>query len=373
MLNLSGNAGFGASGRAHFMRRIRALAVVSPIVQDMIARIACVCFLVIVVARQCSAATVFLQNSDRISGEIEKLEGKHLSVKTAYAGVIEIDWTMVQGVNSDQVLQFSMESGMVLTGTVHDTEQGMQVSGAPGTPILPHNVKAISKPVREQTFSNRLSGAIEFGYSLTRGNSPLSQSSVAANGEYHSTHVRVQTDLTSLFSKQAPAGSASAHSLSTRIDYYLTPRAFVFNLDGVERDDREFLDLRTSVGGGIGWQIADTAVTQLSLLGGMTFINEMYHKDVEQPGRRQSTGEALIGVSLDRLQVGRARFSGKTAVYPSVLDPGRMRVVASAGVRMPVVAHLIWSVRLFERFDSRPVLAVKKNDYGLISSFGFAF
>ena len=38
------------------------------------------------------------QNSDRISGEIEKLEGKHLSVKTAYAGVIEIDWTMVQGI-----------------------------------------------------------------------------------------------------------------------------------------------------------------------------------------------------------------------------------------------------------------------------------
>jgi len=349
------------------------LAVVSPIVHDMIARIACVCFLVIGLARQCSAATVVLQNSDRISGEIEKLEGKHLSVKTAYAGVIEIDWTMVHGVNSDQVLQFSMDNGMVLTGTVHDTEQGMQVSGAPGTPILPHNVKAISKLVREQTFSNRVSGAIEFGYSLTRGNSPLSQSSVAANGEYQSTHVRVQADLTSLFSKQAPAESASAHSLSTRIDYYLTPRAFVFTLDGLERDDREFLELRTSAGGGMGWQIADTAVTQLSLLGGMTFINEKHHNNVEQPGRRQSTGEALIGVSLDRLQVGRLRFSGKTAVYPSVLDPGRMRVVASAGVHMPVVAHLIWSIRVFERFDSRPVLAVKKNDYGLISSFGFAF
>ena len=108
--------------------------------------------------RQCSAATVFLQNSDRISGEIEKLEGKHLSVKTAYAGVIEIDWTMVQGIHSDQVLQFSMENGMVLTGTVQDAEQGMQVSGAPGTPILPHNVKAISKPVQEQTLNNRLSG-----------------------------------------------------------------------------------------------------------------------------------------------------------------------------------------------------------------------
>jgi hypothetical protein len=339
----------------------------------MIARIACICFLAIGVLPPCIAATVFLQNSDHISGEIQKLEGKRLSLKTAHVCVIEIDWTMVQGINSDKVLQFSMQNGMVLTGTVDNTEAGMQVSTAPGTPILPHNVKAISKPVQEQTLSNRLSGAIEFGYSLTRGNSPLSQSSVVANGEYQSTNVRVQTDVTSLFSKQAPAESASAHSLSTRVDYYLTPRAFIFSLDGLERDDREFLNLRTSVGGGVGWQLADTAVTQVSLLGGMTFINENYREHAEQSGRRESTGEALVGVSLDKLQVGRLRFTGKTSVYPSVLDAGRMRVVASAGVRMPVVAHLIWSVRLFERFDSRPVLAVRKNDYGLISSFGFAF
>lgn len=50
-----------------------------------------------------------------------------------------------------------------------------------------------------------------------------------------------------------------------------------------------------------------------------------------------------------------------------------MRIVASTGVRIPVVAHLIWSLRLFERLDSRPIVGVKKNDYGLISSFGFAF
>lgn len=343
-------------------------------VQHMIARIACVCVLIIGAVPPCLAATVFLQNSDRLSGEIQKLEGKHLVLKTAYAGVVEIDWSMVQGISSDQVLQFSMQNGMVLTGTVQNGEDGMQVSAAPGTPILAHDVKTISKPIQEQTLSNRLSGAIELGYSLTRGNSPLSQSAVTANAEYHSTSVRVQMDFSSLFSKQAAAQSASAHSLSTRIDYYLTPRAFVFTLDGLDRDDREFLNLRTSLGGGMGWQIADTAVAQLSLLGGMTFVNESYRGgDVEHPGRRESTGEALIGLSLDKLQVGRLRFTGKSSVYPSVLDTGRMRVVASTGVRMPVVAHLIWSLRLFERFDSRPVLAVRKNDYGLISSFGFAF
>ena len=141
---------------------------------------------------------------------------------------------------------------------------------------------------------------------------------MTANAEYHGANVRVQTDLSSLFSKQAPAQSASAHSFSTRLDYYLTPQAFVFTLDGLDRDNRELLNLRTSLGGGMGWQIANTGVTQLSLLGGMTFVNESYRGgDIEHPGRRESTGEALIGLSLDKLQVGRLRFTGKTSCTPA--------------------------------------------------------
>ena len=340
----------------------------------MIRQIVCFCFVTIASVVPCQAATVFLQNSDRLSGEIQKLEGKHLSLKTEYAGVIEIDWSMVQGITSDQVLQFSMQNGMTVSGTVENTKDGLQVSTNSVMTILPHDIKAISKPVNEQTLSNRLNGTIEFGYSLARGNSQLSQSLVTASAEYHSTSIRVQTDLSSQFSKQAPAQSASAHSLSTRFDVYLTPRAFVFTLDGLDRDDRELLNLRTSLGGGMGWQVADSRSAQLSLLGGMTFVNEAYRGgDVDHSGRHESTGEALIGFSLDKLQFGRLRFTGKTSVYPSVVDRRRIRVVASTGVRMPVIAHLIWSLRLFERFDSRPVLAVRKSDYGLVSSFGFVF
>jgi nitrate/nitrite transporter NarK len=62
------------------------------------------------------------------------------------------------------------------------------------------------------------------------------------------------------------------------------------------------------------------SVTQLSLLGGMTFINENYRRvDVDHPGWRESTGEALIGLSLDKLQVGRLRFIRKACLYPSRL------------------------------------------------------
>ena len=57
------------------------------------------------------ADTVLLVNSDRLSGEIQKLEDKRLYLKTAYAGVIEIDWSMVEGITSDQTLHFTLRTG----------------------------------------------------------------------------------------------------------------------------------------------------------------------------------------------------------------------------------------------------------------------
>ena len=340
-----------------------------------IPRCARFCVVLAGIMRASHADTVFLNNADRLSGEIQKLEGKHLHLKTAYAGVIEIDWTMVRGITSEHVLEFSMENGMIFKGAVENVDEGMRLSAgsALGT-ILPHEVKSISRPAEEEALISRLEGAIDVGYSLTRGNSRDSQSSVAANAEYRAEHFRVQTELSSLFSKQASSQSTSSHSISSRIDFYLTHGAFLFALAGFDRDDRELLNLRSTTGGGLGRQLAHTRAMEVSVLGGLTYVHEDYRKgDGDNAARYQSTGEALAGLALDRLQLGRIRFTGKASVYPNVLDGGRVRVVTNAGVRLPVLRNLTWNLRLFERFDSRPVRSVRKNDYGLTSGFGFVF
>lgn len=267
---------------------------------EMTLRLGWLCCVLMAAEPRGAAATVLLRNSDRLTGKIEKLERKRLVLATAYA-------------------------------------------------ISPQNIEAISKPPVQQTFRSRISAAVEVGYRLTRGTSRLSQSSLTANAEYHSTEFRVQTDISSLFSKQAPAESESAHSFSTRLDFYLSPHAFVFTLGSLERDDREHLKLRSSLGGGLGWQIIDSGKTEISLLGGMTFVDESYRKgDVEQLGRREPSGEVLTRLSVDKLEFGRLHFIGKTSIYPSVLDRGRVRVVTSTGVRMPIIGHLMWTLRLFE-------------------------
>ena len=321
------------------------------------------------------ADTVLLVNSDRLSGEIQKLEDKRLYLRTAYAGVIEIDWSMVEGITSDQALHFTLKDGRTITGDVQGSKEGLQVSSQPSRSlILPQSVKAISKPEEGETFWSRWEGSVELGYSRTRGNSNISQSSVGANTEYESARVRLQGSVLSLFSKQSDARSASTHALSTRVDVYIRPHAFAFSQGTLDRDDAQLLSLRTSIGGGLGWQAVRSRGTELSLIGGLTFTDEHHRASEEvQPRRAESSGEALLGISLERLEWRHLRFIGKSSLYRSVLEGNRIRVVANAGVRVPVIHHVVWTIRLNEQFDSRPLFSVKKHDHGLITSFGLAF
>ena len=119
---------------------------------------------------------------------------------------------------------------------------------------------------------------MELGYSRTRGNSNINQSSVAANTEYESARVRLQGSVLSLFNKQSDAIPASTHAVSTRLDFYVKPHAFVFTQGSLDRDDAQLLSLRTSIGGGLGWQAIRSRGTELSLIGGMTFTEEHYRE-----------------------------------------------------------------------------------------------
>jgi len=48
--------------------------------------------------------------------------------------VIEIEWTEVDRINSDEVLQISMQNRMVLTRAIGAAEAGMEISASPGAP-----------------------------------------------------------------------------------------------------------------------------------------------------------------------------------------------------------------------------------------------
>jgi hypothetical protein len=323
--------------------------------------------------------SITLKNGDRITGDIQKLEQRRLSVKTDYAGTVNIDARAVDQIAlTERAFRVEAENGLRVSGRLEAAGGTLmiQTDDSP-LPVPLLRVSALA-PAEEQAlpggFWQRLEGASDLGYSLTRGNSRLNQSSLGLNVKYRAEKYQVRGELASLFSRQSDAPTTSRHGASFRYDRYLGTQAFAFTLAGFERDDRQRLDLRSNLGGGLGWKIRKTLRSELSLLGGFTFTNENFREvEGEELPPRRSSGEALVQLDFETATLGRLLLISKLSVHPNLVERGRYRLVYDGGIRVPLISRFTWNLRLFDRFDSQPPLKVQRNDYGVISSFGVSF
>ena len=147
-------------------------------------------------------------------------------------------------------------------------------------------------------------------------------------------------------------------------------------LAGFERDDRQKLNLRSRAGGGFGLALVQNQKTELSLLAGMTFINEQFRTEPGAPPRaRLSSAEALAGIEYKTTLIQRVDFTSKLSFLPNVaIQRGRYRLEYDGTMRVPLVKGFNWNVTLFNRFDSAPPQAgVQRNDYGVVSALGYSF
>ncbi|MEX2264224.1 MAG: DUF481 domain-containing protein [Bryobacteraceae bacterium] len=284
---------------------------------------------------------------------------------------------MVDRLETDDAIRVETASGLIVQGRIRSSEEGVEIVTTDGaTPLSLIDIVEISPTLQQaEGEERRLRGTVDLGYTLTRGNVHLSQSSLGINSAYRSPKQQVQLEILSLFSRQSDAPTASSHLGSVRWDHYLSPRLFSFTLTRFERNDRQLLLLRSNLGGGLGWKLLNTQQARLSLLGGFTYVNEQFRAQESLDREpRVSSGEGLFGLDLETLSLGPLRLITKATVYPNIVDRGRYRATFESGIRFPLTQRLTWNIQLFNRFDSRPPReGVKRNDVGVITSVGVSF
>lgn len=331
----------------------------------------------VLAAEVSSIDTVLMTNGDRLTGEIEKLEKEKLFLKTAYAGTVSIEWRRIDKINSSRRFDVEAQSGLRLRGSLAEAPQGLEVvTDDARVGVARLNVVSIRPTPEEepQGFWAAVDGAFDVGYSLARGNTNLNQSTLALRARYRHDGFQVQTDLASLFSRQTDSPTLSRHSGSMRVDRYISPERFIYGIGGLERDDRRKLNLRTNVGGGLGWNVVRSASNEVSLLAGLNFINEQYRIDdptIVEP--RTSSGEGMLAVDLKNTLAAGMQLVTKVALTPNLLQGGRYRFSLESGTRMPLIGRYVWTFQVFDRYDSRPPVQALRNDYGALSSVGVTF
>jgi Protein of unknown function, DUF481 len=195
------------------------------------------------------ADTVILRNSDRLTGEIQKLANNRLSLRTSYAGIVNIDRRMIETVNSGRPYLIETENGLRMEGIISGNSEDIEIKTGNEIISLPfRSIKSIKLPANEEpkgTWS-RVHGSLNFGYSISRGNSMTNQSSLGFSAEYRGNKQKTHVDAMSLFSTQDHSSTASRHFGSFRYDLFVTPRKFAFGLASLEHDGQQQLRLRAN-------------------------------------------------------------------------------------------------------------------------------
>ena len=315
---------------------------------------------------------VWLTTGDRVSGEIVELDGK-LTVKTSFAGDIKIDWEMVERIESSRTFAVELGSGLQIQGTVQREEDEVRiVTGTAEQIISPDELRRIERTGESRTFWDVADLTIGLGASVTGGNSRLRQNSLDAGFRHRNAKRKIAADARSLVSTEDGRGRIARNEVGGRVDRFINKDIFAYAHGAFESDERSLLDLRLTGGGGLGWQIMQRSDRDLSLRGGFNLVREHYGADETNSARRDTSSEMMFGVEARRVTRRDITLFLKAYTYPSI-EQSRYRLAGDAGVRFPVFKFLIWSLSGFSRYDSAPPTDKIRHDYGLVTSFGFAF
>ncbi len=315
---------------------------------------------------------ILMNNGDRLTGEIKKLEHGKLVVSTESMGQVQIEWNDIANIDSDFEFQFERTDGTRVTGTIlnSDAESGVVLAARGETISFAHeNIVRISQI--EDRFWDRLKGSLSFGYSYTKA-SNVAQGNLGFHAT-HRTEIRsISLDGSTIITSDQADEATQRSNLNFNMKRFRKNRWFNSYVIGFESNDELGLNLRSSAGAGIGRYLMQTSTSELAMVGGAIGTSESLVGDVSS----ENNIEGLLGLDYSRyiFDDPTVDLTMQLAVFPSITDAGRTRAQFDVNLRWEMIKDLFWDLNYYNTYDSNPPSgSLSTNDYGIVTSLGWSF
>lgn len=229
------------------------------------------------IAGNSSADEIRLKNGDRLTGKVIRMEGGKLILKTIYAGEISIAWQEVAGVETQGPVKVRLKDNTFFEGTAEGIEDGkMKLDTAkletPASFSLA-DVKTINPaPVKTVKITARTNVNII----SQRGNTD--SDNYYANGEFEARTKKNRYQIGGELNKEESDGITTSKNWLGYGNYshFLTQKWYIFTNTLFEHDEFKDLKLRSTLGGGVGYQVFETPLLNLSLSAGIAQVDENF-------------------------------------------------------------------------------------------------
>jgi hypothetical protein len=313
---------------------------------------------------------VILNNGDRITGEIKKLERGKLEYKTDDVGTIYIDWAKIDYISSINQFDIELETGVRYIGYIEMAEENGKLIVVIGD--LQFNLNMISV-VRiyplEASFWKRVKGYLNLALSFERANRKVEWK---MGGEVSYRGENWMTKLTgdSYYTQQETITGTSRNDASWTGQKIMKDRWIGAIVTSGEQNDEKNLDFRALAGGAIGRFLVQDNRQLLVAYVGLSGTREKYSTADDVIYNL----EGLLNIQYEvfKFDTPKLDFVTSASVFPNLTTQGRVRTNLTARLSYEIFKDFYVTFNGNWDYDTKPP-GGRKHDYTFDTGISWRF
>jgi hypothetical protein len=314
---------------------------------------------------------VYLQNGDRITGEVKTLFRGKLELSTDHMGTLYIEWEDIREILSKTGQVVELSNGQRFYGPLTKTENSdmMMLKTEQGDVGL-NTLDVVSMYPVGAGFWERLDFSASLGFSWDKG-SNVGKYNLGMDAVYRRQQSLTRIAFTTEITTQAVATDNLRSVLTGNHIVFKKNKRFRTLFGNVEHNDQLGIDLRTLVGAGYGWVPIRNQRHWFGLSAGLAVNHE-----IPIGGGSETNLEAAGGMSYEYFKFSNPErsFTINLTVFPSLTDFGRWRANLINRFKLEFVEDLFWQMDFYVNYDSDPISKKgETSDYGVTSSVAYKF
>lgn len=319
------------------------------------------------------ADQVTLVNGDRLTGTIVGKETDFLVFQTPHLGEMKVRWSEVTRIVSEKEVKVFLNDGTLVRGTLETITDGTVVihTGVepPGAPVPLKTVVFINPAPDVSGEGVKYLGRINLGYSSSTGNSEIE--TIYGEGE---AIARTRNNRFTAAGKTRRSTDREKESESNWLaglkwDHFLTRKWYTYANTNFENDQFKDIQLRSTLGGGTGYQFFESDRTNLALEGGLTYVNTDFimGPDEQYPAFRWA-------LKFDHfLFKSRTQFFHIHEAYAAIDNSESAFVRSQTGFRFPLVYKVSGTIQYNVDWEKMPAPGRVPTDKALLFTLGYTW
>ncbi len=314
---------------------------------------------------------IFFENGDRVTGKLNSIRSKDISFDAFASSAIKAPFASVVDIQTEGTYEITLRDGSILVGTFRPTgkPETFGVSTLTGLEKINRD-HVVGVETKSYAIARRAelkekgivrlgkvwSGYLDAAYSESSGNTETRNLQISAEANRKTSVDKLRMAFLTNNSSASGAKTAQRSSGDVRMDLFLRNNLFYFVQGRLETDELEQVDLRTTLGAGLGkrWEGANDLKASFGL--GYSYVREAFANNTDN-----SEGSLLITFDLERALGRNVSFEHRLIAYPNIND-SEFRFQATTNFKSALSRNLSFVVGFFNKYDSDPLAGIEKND-----------